>query len=180
MRYNINLGGRGSDCIIYKISDEQFEYLKENGVEEEKLEYEEICEYLQKELLFDDADDYVIGPYLDGLWLSVEDENKNIIFESDSLPDDVVDNSVWKSCQVEGENYFVLEDYSKGNFFSFEIEDDNFDINKLSFIIKDIAECRDLIVGIKYNQVDLSDTKEFGDYWSKGFYYLLSEKWNEN
>jgi hypothetical protein len=180
MKYNISLGGRGSDCRIFRVSDEEFQYLKENGVEEENLEYEEICDYLQKELLFDEADEYVVGPYLDELYLVVQDEDKNVIFESESMPDDVIDNSVWESCQLEGENYFVIEDYSKGNFFSFEVENENFDINKLSFIVKEIAESRDFIVGLKYDGVDLTDTKEYGDYWSKGLYYLLSQKWNRD
>ena len=180
MKYNVSLGGRGSDCRVFRITDEQFSYLKESGVEEENLEFEEICEYLEKELLFDDADDYVIGPYLDEVWLVVEDENKNVIFESDNFPDDVLDNSEWIGCDLDGENYFVLEDYSKGEFFSIELETENFEINKLSFIVKEIAESRDFIVGLKYDGVDLTDTKEYGDYWSKGLYYLLSQKWNRD
>lgn len=180
MKYNINLGGRGCDSRIFKITDEQYTYLKESGVEDENLSYEEIGEYLGKELLFDDADDYVVGPYLDEVWITVEDESGNQIFDGDSFGDEIFDNNTWESLDVERDNYFVLEDYSKGNFFSFEVEDETFDINKLSFVLKEVAECRDIIVGIKYSGQDVSDTKEYGDYWSKGFYYLLSEKWNSN
>ena len=180
MKYNIHLGGRGCDSRIFKITDEQYSYLKESGVEEENLSFEEIEEYFQKELLFDDADDYVVGPYLDEVWITVEDESGSQVFDGDSFGDETTDNSVWESIDSEGENYFVLEDYSKGTFFSFELETETFDINKLSFIIKEVAECRDIIVGLKYDGEDISDTKEYGDYWSKGFYYLLSEKWNRS
>lgn len=176
MKWTINLGGRGADCKISKISDEQFIYLKESGVEEEALSYEEISEYLNKDLLFEDCDDYAIGPYLDEVWINVEDEDGNQVWEGDSLPEETFNNSKWISVPFENENYFVVEDYSKGVFFSVEIEDESFDINKLGFIVKEVAKSRDIIVGCVYGDIDLRDTKFYGDYWSKGFYYLLSEK----
>lgn len=180
MKYNISLSGRGSDSRIFKLKDTEYFYLKESGVEEDKLEFDDIEKYLKKELLFDDADEYVVGPYFDDVWVTVEDELGELIFEGDSFPDNVIDSSEWGSIEFEGsENYFVLEDYSKGNFLNFQVEDDVFDINKLSFIIKDIAEIRDIIIGVKYNGEDVTETIEYGDYWSKGFYYLLSEKFNK-
>lgn len=178
MKYNISLGGRGCDSRIFKITDEQYSYLKESGVEDENLSFEEIEEYFQKELLFDESDDYVSGPYLDEAWITVEDESGTQIYDGESS-EETIDGSEWISIDFEGkENYFVLEDYSKGTFFSFEVEAESFDINKLTFIIKEVAECRDIIVGAKYDGIDVTETKEWGDYWSKGFYYLLSEKWN--
>jgi hypothetical protein len=176
MRWTINLGGKGSDCKIYKISDDQFVYLKESGVEEEALSYEEISEYLNKDLLFEDCDDYVIGPYLDKVWITIKDEDGNQVWEGDSLPDETLDNSTWVSVPFEGENYLVVEDYSKGVFFSVDVQDESFDISKLSFVIKEIAETREIIIGCKYDNIDLTDTKFYGDYQSKGFYYLVSEK----
>jgi hypothetical protein len=180
MKYNISLSGRGCDCRIFKIKDEEYLYLKENDVENEKLHFEEICEYLKKDLLFEDFDDCVTGAYLDESWITVEDEIGNQVFDGEPI-DSHLDNSEWISIDFEGkENYLALEDYSKGKFFTFNLESEIFEINKLSFIVKEVCEVRDIIIGVKYDGEDITDTMEFGDFWSKGFYYILSEKFKKD
>jgi hypothetical protein len=42
-------------------------------------------------------------------------------------------------------------------------------------VIREVAEVRDIISGMIYNDEDISDTMEFSNYWSKGFYYIVYE-----
>lgn len=176
MKFNISLGGRGCDSKVFKITDEQHSYLKESGVEEETLSTEEIEDYLQKDLIFGDFDDSVTGPYLDEAWITVTNETGNEVYNGEPLHENSSEGE-WVSVDFEGkENYLVVEEYSKGTFFSFEVESETFDINKLSFIVKELADSREIIIGAKYDGVDVTETKEYGDYWSKGSYYLLSER----
>ena len=70
----------------------------------------------------------------------------------------------------------IIKNYSKGEFFTFRLEtEEEFDPQKLKPVIYEVAEVRDIISGMIYGDDDISDSKEFCDYWSKGFYYIVYE-----
>jgi hypothetical protein len=180
MKYKITLTGFGCDSRVFKITDEQYTYLKESGVEDDELSLGEIEDYLQKELFLDDFDDSIVGPYLDETFITVEDESGNEVYDGRPSTEKDDDNE-WVYIDFEGkENYFVLEDYSKGTFFVFEVESETFDVDKLSFLVKDIADSREIIIDAKYNGINVTKSDEYIDYWSKGIYYLLSKKQDDN
>lgn len=174
--YKISLGGRGSECFLFPLSDEQYEILEESGVEKEKMELDEIANVLNIEDIFDSPQS-ILGAYLDEFHISVYDYNDEEIWNSEN--GDLSGDDKWQGTEYDGQNYLVIEDYSKGNFFNFYIDlEEEFDPSKLSLIITEVGRCRDIITSVKYNGVDLNDTKEFDDYWSKGFYFILSKKYS--
>ncbi len=174
--YKISLSGKGSECFIFPIDDSQYQKLLEGDVENDKMELDTILEILGVEDIFD-SEISILGAYDGEYYVTVSDENGNEIWNSETELVDY-DDIQWTDVEIEGD-YFVIEDYSKGNFFNFYIDiedDDDFNPNKIGLIITEVAGSRDIITSIKYNEEDLSDTKEYDDYWSKGFYYILKKR----
>jgi len=75
----------------------------------------------------------------------------------------------------EDDKSLIIEDYTKGQFFQYDIElDEEFDSKKLKPIVTEIGERVEIITNFTYNETDLSFFKEYGDYWSKGLTYYLN------
>jgi hypothetical protein len=174
--YKISLGGRGSECFLFPLSDDQYVTLEKGEVENEKMELDEIITVLNVEDIFD-APQSILGAYLDEYYISVCDSKDQEVWNSEN--GDIESDDKWCVTDYDGQNYLVIEDYSKGNFFNFYVDlEEDFDPSKLSLVITEVGQCRDIITSIQYNGLDLDDTKEFDDYWSKGFYFILSKKYS--
>ena len=181
MKYKITLGGRGADIWVHRINEEQHKLLKEGEVEKDKIEMDDIAKILNKEMV-DESDEVYTGVYDGGstdVVVQVFNESDEMIF--DSLADE--DWSFDDETRSEYENYesfaeedgpmLFVESYSKGTFFTFEVEtDEEFDESKISPMITEIGERFELITGICYKGEVLE--KEFDDYWGKGYYYHLT------
>ena len=49
--YKITLGGRGAEVFPFKINKDQYEVFRDKGVEHDELDYDEICEILEVEVI---------------------------------------------------------------------------------------------------------------------------------
>lgn len=168
-KYFIEVGGKGGECYIHKITDEQKELLKD--VESDSLEFDEISKILNLNDVFE-TDDIVLGVYPSSTFITVKNENGDVIWES---PNDFeYEENEWNYI-FETDQCLIAEDYCKGHFFTYEIDlDEDFDYKKLKPVITEISERIEIITDLIYNNVDLSPFKEYGDYWSKGFTYYLN------
>ena len=178
MKYKIKLGGRGADIWVHDINEEQKKLLKEGNVTSDQMEMDDIAKVLNVEMV-DESDEIFTGVYdeRDAIVIEVRDESGDLIFDSTEEDnwyfDDetMMDNDNYDSVH-EGDNKFFVESYSKGNFFAFELECEEFDPTKLSPKLVEIGERFQLITGLYYDGQELE--KEFDDYWGKGYYYHLS------
>jgi hypothetical protein len=178
MKYKIKLGGRGADIWVHDINEEQKKLLKEGNVEIDQMEYDDIAKVLGKDNV-DDSDFVYTGVYdeQDAIVIEVRDEEGNVVFDSTEEDewyfneDTMIDNENIEFVH-EGDNKFLVESYSKGNFFEFDLECEEFDHAKLSPELVEINERFQLITGLFYDGQELE--KEFDDYWGKGYYYHLS------
>jgi len=176
MNYTISVSGRGADASLYPLTLEQAQELLEMGIQEDLMSMDEISDYLGVDEIYSSADHCVVGAYWGEHYITVtNDETGEEVWNSEG--DDDTDDTEWKDGGIEDSSYLVVEDYSKGEFFTFRLETEGeFDPIKLRPVISEVAEVRDLITGMIYDEVDISDSKEFGNYWSKGFYYIVYEK----
>jgi hypothetical protein len=178
MKYKIKLGGRGADIWVHDINEEQKKLLKEGNVEIDQMGYDDIAKVLGKDNV-DDSDNVYTGVYdeSDAIVIEVRDESDKLVFDSTENnywtfdEDTMMDNDNIEFVH-EGDNKFFVESYSKGNFFEFELECEEFDDKKLSPQLVEIGERFQLITGLYYDGQELE--KEFDDYWGKGYYYHLS------
>lgn len=178
MKYKIKLGGRGADVWVHDITDEQKKILKEGNVESDKMEYDDIAKTLGLDNV-DDSEEIFTGVYdaPGDMVIEVRDENGNLVFDSTTEEkwyfdeDTLMDNDNIEFVH-EGDNKFFVESYSKGNFFEFDLECEEFDPKKLSPKQVEIGERFELITGLYYDGQELES--EFDDYWGKGYYYYLS------
>ena len=172
-KYKITVSGRGAECYVHSISTENRKLLFEGKVEDDEMESEQIAEVLGVDYITD-TDESFIGPYNNSehFMVTVVDENDKKVWESP-------DNHEFKESQQEykfdDDDVLIVEDYIKGEFYSYEIElEKDFDPSKLVPIITEIGNTVEIITNFMYNEVELSGYKEFGDYWSKGITYYLN------
>lgn len=173
MKYTITIGGRGAEVITHEITEEQYQKLKEGGVEEEQMDQDEIDEVLGLEHLFEDIEPRYAGAYLDSLYLQVKDENDVVIHTIEEID---YDNITSDEVYCDEKKYLFIEDYCKGDFWVYNIElDEEFDKNKLKLQLTDVG-CRfDLVTGLVYDGNNFEDERDYGDTSGKGFYYILNE-----
>jgi hypothetical protein len=173
MKYKIVVGGRGSECYVHSIDENQKLKLSECGIDGSYGEHEIITEILDKNDIFD-TDNIFLGPYNypENYIIEVFNENNVKVWSSDT-------NHEFKDDEYEfitGEgNYLIVDDYTKGEFFNYEIDlEEDFDSDKLKPVITEVIDGLELITKIQYAETDLEVFKEYGDYWSKGITYHLS------
>jgi hypothetical protein len=174
MKYTIEIHGRGGECYIHLIDDEQKETLIDSGVEQDQMDSDKIAELLNKPDVFSESDDILLGPYTEPLclWVRVLNENGDLIWES---PDEYDYNYDYEYKWVDDKS-LIAEDYVKGHFYSYHFEiDEEFNPENLSFIITEMGEKVEIITGLYYNEVNLENFKDYdGDYWSKGINYHVN------
>lgn len=174
-KYTIEVSGRGAECYVFPLTDEQLTKLKVGGIVEERMDMDEVYEILGIESVLDSELTY-FGPYDDSDLHSIK-----ILGEDGELVKDLTDN--WKYEITNDDDYvsvhyeeknLIIEDTCKGEFFKcvLEIEGD-FDSSKLTPIITEIGEYVNIITGLRYDDKVLEVT-DYGDYWSKGFYFYLT------
>ena len=69
-------------------------------------------------------------------------------------------------------NKFTFLNINTPIIYEIEIEEE-FDPKHLVPEIVSVAETVELVVGFKYNNVDLTPFRDYGDYWSKGLSFYL-------
>ena len=174
MKYTISLSGRGADASLYPLTEDQASELKSMGIEDDVMSMEEIAEYLEIDEIFSSSDHVVTGAYWGEHYITVtNDETGEEIWNSETGE---TDDTEWKDGGIKDSSYLVVEDYCKGEFFTFRLEtEEEFDPLKLKPVIYEVAEVRDIVSGMIYDGLDISDSKELSNYWSKGFYYIVYE-----
>ena len=172
MKYRILVSGKGSECYVHKISPETKAILLERKVDNDEMDAEEIAEVLGLHFVTD-SDDIVMGPYNDpeNYLIKVIDENDKVIWESDN-DHEFVDYQF--NFLFEDESILAVDDYTKGLFYTYELElEKDFDYKKLIPIVSEVSGEISVITDLMYEDIDLRDYKEYGDYWSKGITYSL-------
>lgn len=170
MKYTIEVFGKGAECIIHKIDSTKREKLEEGEVESDAMDYDQICEALEIDDLFDNDPEFVTGVYDDP-------ENYEVIVRNES------GHQVWSSsspgfegfedCEWEGlftEDVFIAEDYQKGQFFEFNLETEKFEVEKLVPVVTSVGDDRvEVISGFMYDGERLeafnADTNSKGFTW---------------
>lgn len=168
MKYKIVIGGRGSETYVHKLNDSKVNSLKDIDLVDP--DHDQVSGIIECD--FFETDDIFLGPYNDpeSYMISVRDENDNLVWES-PLEHEFEDCDF--NCVFDNEQSLIVEDYIKGEFFSYELETEKFEPSKLLPVITEIGEVIEIITELTYDGVSLRDTKDYLDYWSKGLNYYL-------
>lgn len=172
-KFTVSLHGRGAEINVHNITSEQKEKLEHLDLD--ACLFEDVADILEMKEEFEliESDEIYIGAYPEHSMVTVFDESEEIIF-SDEIENLTLNELISESTsitEIYQKNKLYVNDYIKGTFFSLVVEDDSFDIHKLELNFTDI-EGSELITSIKYKDSEL----EFGDYWSKGIVYFLSNE----
>jgi hypothetical protein len=170
--YKIILAGKGAELYPFELNTEQYEKLREGGVEQDELEYDQICEILGVDSYFDSPNETIMGPFPQTFILRVEDEEGKVVYETEVLDVDKVDFEE-KYCSDKA--FLIIEDYCKGEQVVYDIPlEEDFDIDKLRLKVYDVG-CRvEVINEIIYDEKSYEIYKSYGDTTSKGYYYHLT------
>ena len=172
-KYKILVGGRGAECYVHKLNVDKRSQLMEGKVQEDQMDSEQISEILGV-CVVTETDDIFLGAYNDPelYHITVLDENENTVWESENSHE--FDDYQWEY-KFDDDQVLVVEDYSKGIFYEYELElEQDFNHKLLVPIVTEIAEKVELITDFLYDESDLNSFKDYGDYWSKGLNYYLN------
>lgn len=167
MNYKIEIYGRGSEFCLHELTEEQKEQFVDGDVEEDGMDYDQICEVLGTEDYF--TEDSQLALFDGEYHIKVLDESDNIVWESEEgheFPDAELVNL------YEEGDYLLIEDYQKGHFFTYYLESESFNPELLTPISTEYIQRYSVITDFKYNGQKID--REWGDTWSKGYTYYLS------
>lgn len=170
--YKIILGGKGAEVLPFKLNDDQYEIFREKGVEMDELEHDEICGMLDVESYFDCPNESLLGVYPRSFYLTVQDEEGNVIHKINEFNPEDCD---FEEIYCDEDKYLMIEDSLKGELIVYDIPlEEEFDIKKLRFKTFDVG-CRvEIITDILYDDNEYKIYKSYGDMDSKGYYYHLT------
>lgn len=182
-KYTINISGRGSEFMCFKINSEQVKKLQDGRVEDDQMFEDEIVEvlgiqsnsgYLYTENMCNGIYEHychinVIDEFGKNVW-----ESKNGFKNSPFLDSNSFDYNHFCSKEKENEiEYLIVEETLKGDFFRYNIEiEKDFEPEKFTPIITEICEMFTIFTGFKYDGKEL-ELSELLDNWGKGIYYHL-------
>ena len=184
-KLKVLLGGRGAEAYVFKLTPEQKQKLVDCKVEKGNMDVDEISEILEVGYITESEEVYT-GAYANsdgwGFVIEVYDEEDKTIWNSYEIEKDwdFDEETKWDNEEegyqsvADAENLLIIEDYSKGNYYTFELEiEGEFDPKKLSPMITEIGERIEIITGLFYDGKKL-EVYEYGDTWSKGLYFHLT------
>ena len=172
-KFTISLHGRGAEINVHNITEEQREKLEHLDLD--NCIFEDVSDVLDMEDEFSlvGSDEVYIGSYPEHSRITVFDEEREIVFSEEienlTLNELISESSSIK--EVYQKNKLYVNDNIKGTFFELVVEEDSFDVKNLEIHFSDI-EGSELITSIKYKDSEF----DFGDYWSKGIVYFLSNE----
>lgn len=175
-KYTIEINGNGAECYVFPLTNEQLTKFKIGGIVGDHMTMDDICQVLGVESILDSEFVYS-GLYNDSdlYFIKVLDENSELVEDlTDNWYYEIIDDDDEYIAVHDEENNLIIEDTCKGEFFKFVLEtEQDFDSSKLTPITTEVGESVYIITGLKYNGQVLEVT-EYGDYWSKGFYFHLT------
>lgn len=175
-KFEIHLTGYGGEIVLGRITKEQYEFWKNrDDLEEFANDWDD--EYkIPEEMKFIsngnwyECDDLIHEngcEFSNACWITVYDENNNEIFNCPLDYTDLENRGVFMEGALQDEYriewdsdakyYFLGQNFEKGTFQTYEIEDYKFDPAKLNFRINDI-EGWVLVTGVSYKSEELDDT----------------------
>lgn len=193
MKYRIELSGRGGEIVIGKVKREVYDYFEENGVdiEEYASDWDNEQDVPEEFQPFEpgswyDCDEFGhnCGPEVDDCYISVLDENDNVIYDAltfgaftDLGAEQDSGTEIYPSEELEdGDVYFIGQSFEKGLFQVYEVEAESFDPSKVVLITTD-CDGWEVVTGLSYDGVELEDIGELSTV-GKGseFQLILVEK----
>jgi len=172
-KFTISLHGRGAEINVHSITEEQREKLEHLDLD--NCIFEDVTHILEMENEFSliESDEIYVGAYPEHSRITVFDEDREIVFseEVENLTFNEIISESSSIDEIYQKNKLYVNDNIKGTFFELVVEEDSFDVKNLELHFSDI-EGSELITSIKYKDSEV----DFGDYWSKGIVYFLSNE----
>ena len=173
-KFTIAIHGRGSEINVHDVSTQQYEKLKHLNLDECILE--DVADILELDDSFGliESEEIYIGAHPENSRLSVTQENENSEVFSEDLSSLVFSEKIYEKAstiEVYQKNKLYVNDNIKGTFFTLDFEGEKFEPEKLELHFTEV-EGIELVSSFKYD----GEECDFGDYWSKGITYFLSDE----
>jgi hypothetical protein len=173
-KFTIDIHGRGSEINTHNVTSEQMEKLNHLNLDECTLE--DVADILEFDDTFSliESDEIYIGAHPENSRLTVtQQDNETEVFsdEINSLIFSETISNLTSTTEIYQKNKLYVNDNIKGNFFTLEFEGEKFEPQFLEIHFTEI-EGIELVSSFKYKEEECT----FGDYWSKGIVYFLSNE----
>lgn len=175
-KFEIHLSGYGGEIALGRITKEQYDFWKDReDLEEHANDWDDEMEIPEEMRLFSngswyECDDLVHEngcEFSNACWVTVYDEDNNEVFscpldyqelENKGVYVDGMANDEYRvGWDSDAKHYFLGQNFEKGTFQTYSVEDFKFDPAKLNFRINDV-EGWVLVTGVSYMSEELDDT----------------------
>lgn len=175
-KFEIHLTGYGGEIVLGRITENQYNYWKDReDLDEYANDYDNEIDVPDEVKFITDGSWYECDDLIhengcefsNACWITVYDEDGNEVFTSCLDYEDLESKGVYvdgianDEYRVEWDSdakyYFLGQNFEKGTFQTYEVEDYKFDPAKLNFRINDI-EGWTLVTGVSYMSEELDDT----------------------
>ena len=175
-KFEIHLTGYGGEIALGRITKEQYEFWRDReDLEEFTGDWDDEMDIPEEMKMFSsgnwyECDDLVHEngcEFSNACWVTVYDKDNNEVFQcpldygaledKGVFVDGIANDEYRVQWDSDSKHYFLGQNFEKGTFQTFEVEDYKFDPRKLNFRINDI-EGWCLVTGVSYMSEELDDT----------------------
>jgi len=175
-KFEIHLSGYGGEIVLGRITREQYEFWRNReDLDEHAHDWDNELEIPEDMKLCSDGSWYELDDlchengceFSNCCWVTVYDEDNHEVFTCPLDYDELEEKGVFVEGMVndeyrvawdsDSEHYFLGQNFEKGTFQTYEVEDYKFDPAKLNFRVNDI-EGWCLVTGVSYQSEELDDT----------------------
>ena len=175
-KFEIHLTGYGGEIVLGRITKEQYEFWKDReDLEEFTGDWDDEMDIPEEMKFFSSGSWYECDDlahengceFSNACWVTVYDKDNNEVFScpldftelenKGVFVDGIAQDEYRVQWDSDSKHYFLGQNFEKGTFQTYEVEDYKFNPQKLNFQINDI-EGWTLVTGVSYMSEELDDT----------------------
>jgi hypothetical protein len=178
MTYTISISGQGRECRLHLLTDKQWQFLDERGIDYQSMTLTELTDYL--DVVYDEGEKDITGTYANAPQSNVfvRDSDGQVVYDSSQIEADAFDKFIfnsphWIGTGIDEKKWVCIGLNIRGEFMELTFEADAFDLTKLNLEVTNIGDRIELITGAYYDGSKLAP-KWVDDYKEQGFQFFLN------
>ena len=178
MIYTVSISGYGRECRLHLLTDKQWAFLDERGIDYQSMTLTELTDYLG--VAYDEGEKDITGTYANAPQsnVMVRDADGKVVYDSSEIEAGtfekfIFDSPNWIGTDIDDKKWVCIGLNLRGDFMEFTIDAEAFDLTNFSLEVTNIGDRIELITGAYYGGNKLSPNW-VDNYKEQGFQFFLN------
>jgi hypothetical protein len=178
MTYTITISGQGRECRLHLLTDNQWQFLDERGIDYQSMTFTELTNYL--DVVYDEGEKDITGTYANAPHSNVivRDSDGEVVYDSSQIEAEAFEKFIfnsphWIGTDIDDKKWVCIGLNIRGEFMEFTVENEVFDLTKFNLEVTNIGDRIELITGAYYDGSKLSPNW-VDNYKEQGFQFFLN------